>query len=193
MTPTTPTGGSRPAGPCGEHREHIADLLASCDDYLRRIRRTLQGGHTSRHYVTEKAQALRNAASSLLAGCHDVEGWLRQCGDEIIEDWDGEPSITECELEAGHRGPHQAGSQRSPMGVATDAGRDLAGAAQAFSDHLDWLAPRGCLAPDVVDDMPQLARGLREVTHALSKATRALDALWTAPRDPGSSDEEELP
>src|SRR6266851_152689 len=54
-----------------------------------------------------------------------------------------EPYVSECELEAGHRGPHQAGMQRSLMGVATDAGRDLAGAAQALSDHLDWLAHRG--------------------------------------------------
>src|SRR6266851_2411425 len=100
---TTPTGGPRPGGPYGEYRDYIRDLFASCEDYLGRIRRTLQGGQPSRHYVTEKAQALRNAASRLLAGCHDVEGWLRQCRQEFTEeDWEGEPYVSECELEAGH-------------------------------------------------------------------------------------------
>ncbi|HYR63994.1 MAG TPA: hypothetical protein VET24_15360 [Actinomycetota bacterium] len=192
MTMTSSTGGSRPLGPYGEYREHIRDLFASCDDVLRQIRRALYGGHPSRQYVAEKAQALRDAAAGLLRGCHDVEGCLRQCGQDVTEDWDGEPYVTECRLEAGHRGPHLAGLPASPMREATDAGRDLARAALALSDHIDWLAHRGCRLPDA-DDMAGLAKGLGEVGCALTGASRALECLGAVPWGPGGSAEEDRP
>ncbi len=90
MTTTSFTGGSRPPGPYGEYREHIRDLFASCDDVLGQIRRALYGGRPSRQYVAEKSQALRDAAATLLSGCHEVERCLGQCGQDVTEDWDGE-------------------------------------------------------------------------------------------------------
>ncbi len=191
MTTTSSAGNSRPPGPYGEYREHIRDLFASCDDVLAQIRRALYGGRPSRRYVAEKAQALRDAAAGLLAGCHDVEGCLRKCGQDVTEDWDGEPYVTECRREAGHRGPHRSGPPASPMGVAADAGRALARAALALSDHLDALAHRGCLLPDA-DDMAGLAKGLGEVGYALTGASRALEVLGAA-RGPGGSAEEDRP
>ncbi len=192
MTTTSPTGGSRPPGPYGEYREHIRDLFASCDDVLGQIRRALCGGRPSRQYVAEKSQALRDAAAGLLRGCHDVEGCLRQCRHDVTEDWGGGPYLTECRREAGHEGPHLSGPPASPMGEATDAGRAVARAALALSDHLDWLAHRGCLLPDA-DDMAGLAKGLGEVGYALTGASRAMEVLTAVPQGQGGSDKQDRP
>ena len=63
----------------GPYAEGMREAEASCADYLGRITRQLDGV-PSRHYVAEKAHALREAAGRLIALCHDVEGWLRFCG-----------------------------------------------------------------------------------------------------------------
>src|SRR6267378_3751227 len=67
----------------------IRERVASCADYLGRISRQLDAT-PSRHYVAGKAHELRDAAERLISLCHDVEGWLRQCGEAIRREDGGE-------------------------------------------------------------------------------------------------------
>jgi hypothetical protein len=121
----------------GPYAGAIREGVASCADCLGRIGRQLEGV-PSRHYVAEKAHALRDAAGRLIGLCHDVEGWLRFCG-EPVRDRDGEWS-GECVQEAGHLGAHAAEVARSALEVARDSAEAVAGSAVAVSDHLGWIA-----------------------------------------------------
>jgi hypothetical protein len=93
----------------------IREGVANCADYLDRIVRQMEGV-PSRHYVAEKAQALRAAAGGLVGVCHDVEIWLRYCGKPVPF---GDSGFTdECVLPAGHGGDCAADVAPSALEVA---------------------------------------------------------------------------
>ena len=114
----------------------IRDGVANCADYLDRISRQLEA-RPSRHYVAEKAQALRAAAGGLVGACHDVEIWLRYCGKPVPF---GDSGFTdECVLPAGHGGEHQADVAPSALEVARRGADGLAAVATELADVLGWL------------------------------------------------------
>src|SRR5256714_12686124 len=130
-TACTPGPGCSEAGEaCGADEVYglyagaIRDGVANCADYLDRIVRQVEA-RPSRHYVAEKAQALRAAAGGLVGICHDVEIWLRYCGKPVPF---GDSGFTdECVLPAGHGGGHQAGGAPSALEVGRRGGDRLGG------------------------------------------------------------------
>jgi hypothetical protein len=159
----------------GPYAEGIREAVASCADYLGRISRQLDGD-PSRHYVAEKAHALRDAAGRLIALCHDVEGWLRLCG-QPVRDRDGE-WYGECVLVRGHVGPHGAEVARSTLEVARDCADAVAGISTAISDHLGWIAhdPGRLEDPYETEDLARSYTELRRHVDTLAPAVGALRA-----------------
>jgi hypothetical protein len=162
----------------GPYAGAIRERVASCADYLGRISRQLDAD-PSRHYVAEKAHELRDAAGRLIGLCHDVEGWLRLCGEAIRREDGGEAWTEECALPAGHDGEHCA----HPPATTLEKARDLAGkAAEAsvgISDHLGWIAhdPGRLQDPYEVEGLVVDSYGaLRRYVEALSPALAALRA-----------------
>src|SRR6266480_6869546 len=130
----------------------IRDGVANCADYLDRISRQLEA-RPSRHYVAEKAQALRAAAGGLVGACHDVEIWLRYCGKPVPF---GDSGFTdECVLPAGHGGEHQADVAPSALEVARRGADSLAAVATELADALGWLVhdPGRLGDPSVLEDL----------------------------------------
>src|SRR5437879_2186275 len=142
-TACTPGPGCSEAGQsCGADEVYglyagaIRDGVANCADYLDRIIRQLEGV-PSRHYVAEKAQALRAAAGGLVGICHDVETWLRYCGKPVPF---GDSGFTdECVLPAGHGGDCAANVAPSALEVARRGADGLAAVATELADVLGWL------------------------------------------------------
>lgn len=169
----------------GPYAGAIRDRVASCADYLGRITRQLSGT-PSRHYVAGKAHALRDAAGRLIGTCHDIEGWLRSCG-EVIHRHDGEDSWTEeCVLEAGHCGAHYADAPRSTLEIARTLAEKLAEASVGIADHLGWIAhtPGRLGDPFELEDLGRQYEELRRKVDRLSPALAALrnaQTRWEAP------------
>src|SRR2546427_3103466 len=114
----------------------IREGVANCADYLDRISRQMEGV-PSRHYVAEKAQALRRGAGGLVGICHDVEVWLRYCGKPVPF---GDSGWTdECVLAAGHGGDCSADVPPSALEVARRGAGGLAAGANELADRLGWL------------------------------------------------------
>jgi hypothetical protein len=164
----------------GPFEEGIRQGVASCADYLGRIGRQLDGV-PSRHYVAEKAHALRGAAGRLVGLCHDVEGWLRQCGVEVLHP-DGE-WYEECVLAAGHGGDHAIEAPRSVLEAARDRADTAALVAVRMAHALGWLAhePGRLGDPDELED---LGRIYRELRHGVDLVAPVLAALRTTKQDP---------
>jgi hypothetical protein len=124
----------------GPYAGAIRERVSSCADYLGRISHQVEG-RPSRHYVAEKARDLRDAAGRLIALCDDVEGWLRQCGEAIRREEDGEAWIEDCVLPAGHFPPeHCARPPRTALEVARELAGRVAEASAGICDHLGWIA-----------------------------------------------------
>ena len=124
----------------GPYAGAIRERVASCADYLGRISRQLEA-RPDRHYVAGKARELRDAAGRLIALCDDVEGWLRQCGEAIRREEDGEAWIEDCVLPAGHFPPeHCARPPRTALEVARELAGRVAEASAGICDHLGWIA-----------------------------------------------------
>ena len=159
----------------GPYAGAIREGVASCADYLGRIRRQLEGV-PSRHYVAEKVHELRDAAGRLIALCQDVEGWLRFCGEQV-RDQDGEWS-GECVLLRGHVGAHAAEVPRSALQVARDSAHAVVGTAVAVSDHLGWIAhdPARLEDPYEVEALARSYGELRRQVETLSPAVAAVRA-----------------
>lgn len=61
----------------GEYQPYIGDALECCVDHVGRLQRSIEGEIPSdRHYFVEKASALKEWATILLARCEEVEGWI---------------------------------------------------------------------------------------------------------------------
>lgn len=61
----------------GEYQSYIRDALESCADYVGRLQRSLEGETApDRHYFVEKASALKEWATILLARCEETERWI---------------------------------------------------------------------------------------------------------------------
>jgi hypothetical protein len=61
----------------GEYQPYIGDALESCVDYVGRLQRSIEGEIVpDRHYFVEKASALKEWATILLARCEEIEGWI---------------------------------------------------------------------------------------------------------------------
>ena len=180
---TTEQGGGEPRTVCGAeeaygpHAGAIREAVASCADYLGRITRQLDGA-LSRHYVAEKAHALRDAAGRLIALCHDVEGWLRECGEAIHREDGGEAWTEECVLVAGHDGQHSSHPPATTLELARDRTRKVAEASVGISDHLGWIAddPGRLGDPYEVEDLARSYKELRRHVEKLSPAVAALRA-----------------
>jgi len=175
----------------GPYAGFIRERVESCTDYLGRIARTL-ASRPSRHYVAEKAQMLRDAAGRLVAGCHDVEGWLRACGEKYRRDVDGDTWIEECALVAGHDGQHCGEGPRSTLEVARDLADKVAEASLGLADHLGWIMHDPGRLGDR-DDLEGLGRRYGELRRHVDRLSAALAALRLAherPEVPAWLDEE---
>ena len=61
----------------GDHRRYVGDALGRCADYVGRLQLSSEGEVASdRHYFVEKASALKEWATILLARCEEVESWI---------------------------------------------------------------------------------------------------------------------
>jgi len=175
----------------GPYAGFIRERVESCADYLRRINGQL-ARRPSRHYVAEKAQMLRDAAGRLVVGCHDVEGWLRACGEKVRREVNGDTLIEECALLAGHDGEHRGEAPRTALEVARDLADKVAESSLGVADHLGWIMHDPGRLGDR-DDLEALGRGygeLRRVVDRLSPALAALRLAHERPEVPAWLDEE---
>ena len=202
-TACTPGPGCSEAGQsCGADEVYglyagaIRDGVANCADYLDRIVRQLET-RPSRHYVAEKAQALRAAAGGLVGICHDVETWLRYCGKPVPF---GDSGFTdECVLAAGHEGEHSADVAPSALEVARRGADALAAVATELADVLGWLVhDPGRLGNPA--ELEELGRTYQKLRREVDRVSPLLSALRTAKDKPaadvlldggGEGDEEE--
>jgi hypothetical protein len=161
----------------GPYAGAIRERVASCADYLGRISRQLDA-KPSRHYVAEKAHALRDAAGRLIGLCHDVEGWLRQCGEAIHREDGDETWTEECVLPTGHYRDHWAHPPRTTLELARDLAGKVAEASLEISDHLGWIAhdPGRLGDPYDVEALGRSHEALRRGVERLSPALAALRA-----------------
>jgi hypothetical protein len=61
----------------GEHRPYIGYALECCADYVDRLQRSFEGEISpDRYYFVEKADALKEWATLLVARCEEVKGWI---------------------------------------------------------------------------------------------------------------------
>jgi hypothetical protein len=160
----------------------IRDGVANCADYLDRIVGQLEGV-PSRHYVAEKAQALRAAAGGLVGVCHDVEMWLRYCGEPVPF---GDSGFTdECVLSAGHGGDCVADVAPSPLEVARRGADGLAEVSTELADVLGWLVhdPGRLGDPSVLED---LGRRYWKLSRDVDRLSPLLSALRTAKDKPAA-------
>ena len=161
----------------GAYAGAIRERVASCADYLGRISRQLEA-KPSRHYVAGKAHELRDAAGRLIALCHDVEGWLRECGEAIHQEDGGEAWTEECVLVAGHDGQHSSHPPATTLELARDLAGKVAEASVGISDHLGWIAhdPGRLGDPYEGEDLARSYGELRRHVEKLSPAVAALRA-----------------
>ena len=185
----TPGSGCSKAGEaCGADEVYglyagaIRDGVANCADYLDRIVRQLEA-RPSRHYVAEKAQALRAAAGGLVGICHDVEIWLRYCGKPVPF---GDSGWTdECVLPAGHGGDCTADAGPSALEVARRGADGLAEVSTELADALGWLVhdPGRLGDPSVLED---LGRTYWKLSRDVDRLSPLLSALRTAKDKPAA-------
>lgn len=65
----------------GEYQTYLGDALESCVDYVGRLQRSIEGEIPSdRHYFVEKAGALKEWVTILLARCAEIKGWIEDGG-----------------------------------------------------------------------------------------------------------------
>jgi hypothetical protein len=168
---------SGPEKAYGPYAGAIREAVASCADYLGRISRQMDA-NPSRHYVAEKAHALREAGGRLLGLCHDVEGWLRWCGEAIHREDGGEAWTEECVLVAGHYGEHCAHPPRTTLELARDLAGKVAEASVEISDRMGWIAhdPGRLGDPYDLEDLGAQYAALRRHVDKLSPALAALRA-----------------
>jgi hypothetical protein len=179
----TEEGSGEPRAVCGAEKAYgpyagaVREAVASCADYLGRISRQLDG-ERSRHYVAGKAHELRDAAMRLIALCHDVEGWLRECGEAIDREDGGEEWTEECALPTGHYGEHSAHPPRTSVEVARDLAGEVAEASVGICDHLGWIAhdPWRLGDPYELEDLGRSYEALRRHVDRLPAALAALRA-----------------
>lgn len=178
------TDGNSP-DPWGPFRSLIAEALDSCGDYLGRLFRSFSGEIANdRHYFTEKAVQLRDASCRLLERCDDVELWLRQCGAQVHQtyaDKAGEEHRyeTECDLRAGHEGPHRSDEPSpSPARRLAEEARLLVATALRSGDHLARLALdlQDRVEPDYLPS-GETSRTLAELGLLATSLTTALSEL----------------
>src|SRR5207244_3793572 len=160
----------------------IRDGVANCADYLDRIVRQLEGV-PSRHYVAEKAQALRAAAGGLVGICHDVEIWLRYCGKPVPF---GDSGFTdECVLVAGHGGGCSADAAPSALEVARRGADALAAVSTELADALGWLVHDPGRLGDA-SELEELGRIYLGLSREVDRLSPLLSALRTAKDKPAA-------
>ena len=160
----------------------IRDGVANCADYLDRISRQLEA-RPSRHYVAEKAQALRAAAGGLVGACHDVEMWLRYCGKPVPF---GNSGFTdECVLGAGHGGGCSADASPSALEVARRGAEGVAAVSTELADVLGWLVhDPGRLGNPA--ELEELGRTYQKLRREVDRVSPLLSALRTAKDKPAA-------
>jgi hypothetical protein len=128
--------------------------------------------------VAEKAHELRDAAGRLIGLCHDVEGWLRLCGEAIRREDGGEAWTEECALPAGHDREHCADPPATTLEKARDLAGKVAEASVGIADHLGWIAhdPGRLGDPYEVEHVARSYAALRRHVDGLSPALAALRA-----------------
>jgi hypothetical protein len=153
----------------GPYRCAVEERLDTCDDYLRRLRRSLAGEIApDRFYFGDKAHALRDAAQVLVDHVEDVEWWLGGCTAET-------GAGNECGRASGHAGPHRPDRrERRVLAIA----RAVAAEHRRVTDRLAWglLTVR---AEAGVTDPRSLAAELRQVGRRLSLTVSSLEAMAT--------------
>jgi hypothetical protein len=124
--------------PWGPWRPMMVERLASCADYLGRLSRCLASEVApDRFYFTAKACALRESVEQLVDGCHRVEHWLKECGEEFLDPVWGPDVWSTCERAAGHDGEHGADT---PASLPERAYRDAQKLGHGVQRVGDWLA-----------------------------------------------------
>jgi hypothetical protein len=190
-TACTPGPGCSEAGKaCGADEVYglyagaIRDGVANCADYLDRIVRQLET-RPSRHYVAEKAQALRAAAGGLVGICHDVETWLRYCGKPVPF---GDSGFTdECVLAAGHRGDCAADVPSSALEVARRGADALAAVSTELADVLGWLVHDPGRLGDA-SELEELGRTYQQLRRDVDRLSPLLAALRPVKGKPPAPD-----
>jgi hypothetical protein len=156
--------------------------VANCADYLDRIVGQLEA-KPSRHYVAEKAQALRRAAGGLVGVCHDVEVWLRYCGKPVPF---GDSGFTdECVLPAGHGGDCTADAAPSALEVARTGADALEAVATELADVLGWLVhdPGRLGEASELEELGRMYQQLRRDVDRLSPLLSALRPVKDNPQE----------
>ena len=162
------------SGTWGPYRSTIGDALASCEDYLGRLRRSLAGEIApDRLYFADKAQGLRDAAQALVDRVEDVEWWLGECAAEVPE------TAEECGRSVGHAGPHEPAAASREQRVLAEA-RSVATVLRRLTDGLAWGLLTIRAGAGVVDPCA-LAEELRRVGARLSGTASELERLNAAP------------
>ena len=162
------------SGSWGPYRSTVEEALTICEDYLGRLRRSLDGEIApDRLYFGDKSHDLRDAAQALVDRVDDVEWWLGQCAAQVPG------TAEECGRSVGHSGPHQPAATRPEQRILTEA-RSVATALRRLTDRLAWglLTVR---ADAGVADPRALADELRPIGPRLSRTASAIEALGAAP------------
>ena len=161
----------------GPYRSSVEERLASCEDYLGRLRRSLDGVIApDRHYFDSKAHELRDAAQSLVDYVDDVDWWLGACREEIeLPALGGEVSISDCGLAVGHEGRHVAEEQCAELRALADV-RALSRSFTRVADRLAWglltiRAGAGVTSPN------ELSAELRKLERGFAAVVASVEAL----------------
>jgi hypothetical protein len=158
--------------PWGPYRGTIDDHLATCSDYLGRLKRSAAGDIApERHYFNEKARWLLDAASQLVRRGQDVERWLNDCGSPVGRSGEGEATGAGCARPSSHPGNHDDDPPPTPAERAAAAGWRLVDHTGQVAQQLGWAA----LAVDT-----GTATGRRiaeEARESLREAAAALERI----------------
>lgn len=125
----------------GVYRSGIEFRLASCANYLDRLRRSVVGEIArDRHYFHDKAHQLHEAVLVLMRWGQDIEPWLRACDATVEQKEDGHTVVGTCECPSGHDGLHDDDPRRGVGRAALPAGPRARGARRASQPS----PPVGC-------------------------------------------------
>jgi hypothetical protein len=174
MGPTNRT--TDPPGMWGDRTGRIEDLIKDCATYLGRIQACAGGQFGSRHYVADKAEALRGAAHRLARACHETERWLASCGQEISCLSGVDDALYECTLPAGHAGRHERVRPDPPVLRLLQVVEELAEVPLGLWTELAWMSRDPTRIPDC-EDLAGIGAGLAMVEYRLRDACRTAEVL----------------
>jgi hypothetical protein len=164
----------------GPWRPMMVERLANCADYLGRLSRSLASEIApDRLYFTAKSYALRDAVEQLVDGCHRVEHWLDECGEEFADMLRGPDVWSTCERAAGQDGDHAADMRTS---LPERAYRDAQKLGHGVQRVGDWLAALSWKRPVDPEEASEVLRELvaewwatKTLCVALNHAIRELE------------------